>query len=178
MECSVCHKHQATIPMKHVVEGVTQDISVCKFCAAKHNLASQLPIPLLTDMLLDMAGTPAAGSSASDDLVCGTCHMHQVDFHKTSLLGCPACYTAFQAEVEGLLVAMHKGTRHLGKIPRRRTVAYLRTLEHAIEAADQAKDSGTAVRLREHLRQIVRRTATRALHAQPAAGADAPAHLD
>jgi protein arginine kinase activator len=32
-------------------------------------------------------------------------------------MGCPECYTAFRDGLDGLLKAMHKGTRHVGKTP-------------------------------------------------------------
>lgn len=154
--CNLCHKNPASIALKRVIDGETQELHVCKACAAQHGLDAQLPIPLFTDFLL---GTTTAGSArAGDDHVCLSCHMHQSDFHKTSLLGCPDCYTAFAREVEGLIATMHKGRRHFGKVPRRRAAGYLRALERALEAAGRAEDQGTADRLRARLRDLVRPT--------------------
>lgn len=169
MHCGLCHKNVASLTLMRAVDGVAQELRVCKACAAKHGFDHQLPIPQLTDLLLACEAAPPP----SDEHVCTGCHMHQADFHKTSLLGCPACYTAFVAEVEGLLVSMHKGTRHFGKVPRKRTVAFLRALEQAIDAAIEARDLETANLLRQHLRNVVRQSASRALRHQQLAGTDA-----
>ena len=41
----------------------------------------------------------------------------QADFKKAGRLGCPECYKTFAEALEGLLKTMHKGTRHVGKVP-------------------------------------------------------------
>ncbi|MCE9614041.1 MAG: hypothetical protein K8T26_07165 [Lentisphaerae bacterium] len=169
MHCSICHKNAGTVSLKHVVNGVTQDIVVCQECAAKNGFDSQLPIPLLTDFLM---GEAAAPSHPADDQACVACHMHQTDFHKTSLLGCPACYTAFQGELEGLLSTMHRGTRHFGKVPRKRLAGYLRAIERGITAAEAEKDAVVAERLRQHLRRLVRQVAARPMRGQPVGGTE------
>ncbi len=169
MHCSLCRKQPGTIALKHVVNGETRDLQVCQACAAKHGLEAQLPIPLLTDMLLgDAAGRAVAG----DDQVCTTCHMHQTDFHKTSLLGCPACYAAFAGEIDTLVRTMHKDVRHLGKVPRGRAPGYLRSLERAIAEADPAREGATIDRLRRHLRKMVRPPAGRATRESTVTGVE------
>jgi protein arginine kinase activator len=160
MNCALCHKNAATVPLKHVVHGITKELPVCEACAAAKGFKQQLPIPLLTDLLF---GVGAHAGPASHDPVCATCHLHQTDFHKNSLLGCPDCYTAFESEIEDLLLSMHKGLRHVGKAPRRGMAGYLRALEADIAAAVSEQDMALADRLRLHLRERVRACAARAL---------------
>ena len=46
------------------------------------------------------------------------CGFTQADFKKAGRLGCcPECYETFAEGLEGLLKTMHKGTRHVGKVP-------------------------------------------------------------
>jgi protein arginine kinase activator len=168
MQCTLCHKNAASMSLKRVVEGTSQELHVCRECAAKHGFDLQLPIPLLTDMLL---GTGAGSGRQGDDRACVACHMHHSDFHKTSLLGCPDCYAAFEKEIRRLLVGMHKGVRHYGKIPRRRTASYLKVLEGALEEAGETENRRDVERLRAHLKDIVRRTAQRPARAARPAGA-------
>jgi protein arginine kinase activator len=168
MNCALCHKNAATVPLKHVVHGVTKELPLCEACAAAKGFNQQLPLPPLTDLLF---GVGAPAGPLSDDPVCKTCHLHQTDFHKNSLLGCPDCYTAFEPEIEDLLLSMHRGLRHTGKAPRRRMAGYLRALEADIERAEREQDTELADRLRAHLRERVRASAERALKA----GAEVPA---
>ncbi len=167
MQCHLCQKNPASIALKRVCDGDTQELHVCQACAAQHGLDAQLPIPLLTDLLLGVG--PAMTGAPGDDHACGACHMHQTDFHKTSLLGCPDCYTAFEREIAGLVETMHKDRRHFGKVPRRRMTGYLRGLERALETAGRAGHRGQAERLRLHLRELVRRAV-----AKPAAAPTRP----
>ncbi|MDA0576899.1 MAG: hypothetical protein O3B24_02245 [Verrucomicrobia bacterium] len=153
MQCSVCRKQPATLALKHVVNGEQQDMHVCQACAAQHGLDAQLPIPLLTDMLMG-AMVPAA--APKDDQACGSCHMHQADFQKTSLLGCQSCYDTFRTEIDGLISTMHRGVRHVGKVPKRRMAGYVCSLERAIADADPAHDGEAIARLRGQLRRLVR----------------------
>ena len=51
------------------------------------------------------------------EIKCPRCGFTQADFKKAGRLGCPECYQTFAEALEGLLKTMHKGTRHVGKIP-------------------------------------------------------------
>ena len=56
-----------------------------------------------------------AGGGA--EVKCPRCGFTQADFKKAGRLGCPECYKTFAEPLEGLLKTMHKGTRHVGKVP-------------------------------------------------------------
>jgi len=58
------------------------------------------------------------GPLGGGSIVCSSHGYTQKDFEKTGRLGCPHCYDTFRVLVQPLLERMHKGTRHLGKIPR------------------------------------------------------------
>ena len=62
---------------------------------------------------------------------CPHCGFTQADFKKSGRLGCPECYQTFVEGLEGLLKSMHKGTRHVGKVPE--------VLRHSRESADRLK---------------------------------------
>jgi len=57
------------------------------------------------------------GPTRSDGVVCPTDGYTQREFEKSGRLGCPQCYQTFRTHVQPLLERMHKGTRHVGKIP-------------------------------------------------------------
>ena len=56
-------------------------------------------------------------SAGGVELKCPRCGFTQADFKKSGRLGCPECYKTFAEGLEGLLKTMHKGTRHVGKVP-------------------------------------------------------------
>jgi protein arginine kinase activator len=49
---------------------------------------------------------------------CEQCGFTQNDFKKHGRFGCPQCYETFKGMVEPML-GMHKGIRHVGKVPQR-----------------------------------------------------------
>jgi protein arginine kinase activator len=48
---------------------------------------------------------------------CPRCGFTHADFKKAGRLGCSECYVTFAEGLENLLKTMHKGTRHVGKVP-------------------------------------------------------------
>lgn len=50
---------------------------------------------------------------------CEVCGLSQTEFEQRGRFGCPACYQAFSPLVEPILKKVHRGTRHVGKTPRK-----------------------------------------------------------
>ena len=63
--------------------------------------------------------TDQKSSEAVDLMTCQACGFSHAEFKKSGRFGCSECYSVFQGGLESLVKAMHKGTRHLGKIPSR-----------------------------------------------------------
>ena len=128
MLCQNCHKNEATIHVQQIVDGHIQAYHLCEACAAEKGAgAPDLDGFNLAEVLFDIAGKVAGsvGNSAvekdsSDEeppAVCPACGWTLQQFRKTSYLGCPECYSTFASQVNSLLGNMHRGERHIGKIP-------------------------------------------------------------
>lgn len=113
MKCRNCPK-VATLHITEILHGQVQEHHLCEDCARP---------------FLEKTASPAAppGVTASDEseseeheqLVCPGCEMTFKEFRSQGRLGCPHCYTAFQAELMPLLENIHGETRHCGKVPRK-----------------------------------------------------------
>ena len=57
------------------------------------------------------------GPIRSDGIVCPSDGYTQREFEKSGRMGCPQCYQTFRTHIQPLLERMHKGMRHVGKIP-------------------------------------------------------------
>ncbi len=151
MLCFLCKKNEASVPLPHVVDGVSREINLCQSCADKHGFSIQLPIPLLTDFLFG-AGTETAPQEV-DDQSCPACHMQRSDFHKGSQLGCETCYETFSAEIDDLLEGMHIGPQHVGKLPKYRRESHIAWLKQQMsDAADKEEQElaeAFSVRIKE-----------------------------
>lgn len=110
-----------------------QKVNLCKACAAERGVddptgfaLTELLSGLGTSTETEKPATPATASAhgegqgpKSGPAKCPVCGFTQADFKKTGRLGCSECYETFEDHLGNLLKAMHKGTRHTGKLPAR-----------------------------------------------------------
>jgi protein arginine kinase activator len=152
MKCEVCGEVGATVQLTQVVDGEVKKWQLCETCASQEGFNVQEPISL-TDILFGMGGEP---DSVSDgEKVCSTCHLQRSDFTKTSRLGCQECYSLFSEELAPLLNAMHKGDRHLGKVPRCEQVsAEIAALQSDLQDAINDQHFEEAARLRDEIQNL------------------------
>ncbi len=156
MMCDLCGKHPATVHWTEMVNDAVTKLHLCEACAAAKGMDVANPAAF-SDVLLGL-GKAAAPEAASRETPCPVCHLRVSDFKKTTRLGCPACYPHFAGELAPLLAAMHKGTRHAGKVPaaireRAQSSQTLADLRRALDRAVSAERFEEAARLRDQIRQ-------------------------
>ncbi len=115
MKCDVCETKTATVFLTQIVKGNMQKINLCETCAKEKGVTDPTGFQL-ADTLLGF-GQGVRIETHPKEKCCTECGMTQSTFRKTGRLGCAACYKVFGDGMEGLLKAMHKGTRHIGKVP-------------------------------------------------------------
>ena len=87
------------------------------------------------------------------------CGFTQADFKKTGRLGCSECYGTFSDGLTSLIKAMHKGTRHTGKVPARLFRGIVRSdrlneLKRNLDEAVSKEDYESAATIRDEIRQL------------------------
>ena len=92
-------------------------------------------------------------------LRCPACGFTQGDFKKAGRLGCSTCWQVFEAGLQPLLKAMHKGERHVGKVPKKaaQTVAIsekIKALTAELDQAVRAERYEEAAQLRDQVRAL------------------------
>jgi protein arginine kinase activator len=157
MRCEYCGEHDATVHLTQLLNGEMRNLHLCKDCAGKNGINVDDPVSL-SDLLMK-AGQMVPEPSAGEETSCAQCHMRLSDFKKTSRLGCPACYTAFAAELEPLLQGLHKSQSHAGKAPQGIRLAHdiqeqADTLSRRLRAAIAAEQFEEAARLRDDLKTL------------------------
>jgi protein arginine kinase activator len=93
---------------------------------------------------------------------CSTCGYEYSDFKKIGRLGCPDCYTAFEAQLVAVLRHVHGSTQHAGK-------KAVRTNERAAvreRVAALREDLALAIRSEEYERAAALRDEIRELEMQ------------
>jgi protein arginine kinase activator len=161
MLCDICKQNEAKVHLTQIIEGKTKKIDLCEACSKNKGVDDPTGFSL-ADLLLGLGAAdemekanPTTGGSAQ----CPTCGFAQADFKKTGRLGCADCYQTFAEGLEGLLKSMHKGTRHIGKIPQAYQVTQdledqVRRLQKQLEQAIGKEDFERAAVLRDEIKTL------------------------
>src|SRR5438552_11082850 len=158
MLCDICKQNVATVHLTQMVEGKTKKVDLCEACSKEKGVDDPTGFSL-ADLLLGLgAAQEMAQAAAGSDLKCPSCGFTQADFKKSGRLGCADCYTTFGEGLEGLLKSMHKGTKHVGKVPQQLQqhkdyLERLKTLQQQLEKAVADEDFEQAAVLRDEIKQ-------------------------
>ncbi len=157
MECDVCKQDNASIFLTQVVEGKIRKVNLCSGCAEAKGVTDPTGYDL-AEMLKGMGEQSVQKKSSRGDS-CPNCGFSQADFKKTGRMGCSECYTIFTDGLEGLLKAMHKGTRHKGKVPHgllpeKQKEDQIEALQRQLSTSIENEDYEEAAKIRDQLRQL------------------------
>lgn len=159
MLCDICKQNVATVHLTQMVEGKTKKVDLCEACSKAKGVDDPTGFSL-ADLLLGLGAAQEMEQAASGiDLKCPHCGFTQADFKKAGRLGCAECYRTFADGLEGLLKSMHKGIRHIGKVPHQLRHSQdltekLKVLQKKLEKAITEEDFEEAAALRDELKQV------------------------
>ena len=153
LKCDLCSK-PATVHLTQIVNNKIHKVDLCEACAQAKGVTDPSGFSL-SDLLMKASLNP----EPSGNIRCESCGVTQQDFKKTGRFGCPACYDAFAAVIDPILDSMHKGTTHVGKVPRRaleRRSLYerLTKLETDLDLAIKSERYEDAARFRDEIHQV------------------------
>ena len=158
MICCVCKEKEATVHLTQIAKEQMQKVDLCEDCAKQKGVNDPAGFSL-ADLLLGLgASQEIEQASGGAEIKCPTCGFTQADFKKAGRLGCADCYKTFAEGLEGLLKTMHKGTRHMGKVPQasqqsRDLSDRLKTLHKKLAKAVSDENFEQAALLRDEIQQ-------------------------
>ena len=159
MLCCVCKEKPATVHLTQIAGDKVQKVDLCEECAKQKGVNDPAGFSL-ADLLLGLGASQEIEQvTGGPNVKCPQCGFSQADFKKSGRLGCPTCYTTFAEGLEGLLKSMHKGTRHVGKVPeslrQNRDVSdRLKGLQKKLARAIEEEDFEQAALLRDEIKQL------------------------
>ena len=159
MLCCICKEREATVHLTQIAGDKMQKVDLCEDCAKTKGVNDPTGFSL-ADLLLGLGASQELEQSAGGvELRCPRCGFTQADFKKAGRLGCPECYRTFAEGLEGLLKSMHKGTRHIGKVPEslrqsRDLSDRLRALQKKLAKAVEDENFEQAALLRDEIKQM------------------------
>jgi protein arginine kinase activator len=157
MQCCVCKEKEAKVHLTQIVGDKMQKVDLCEECAKQKGVNDPAGFSL-ADLLLGLGASQEMEQVAgSSDLKCPHCGFTQADFKKAGRLGCSECYDTFAEGLEGLLKSMHKGIKHLGKVPQslqqgRDLSEKLKSLQKKLDKAVADEDFETAAVVRDEIK--------------------------
>lgn len=144
MKCQTCGQ-TATVHLTEIVNGKKKEKHFCPECAEKQELLKQQELNL-TAILQSVIGQNVGGKTDElSRLTCPSCGIKYMEFKAAGRCGCPHDYEVFREPLLPLLERIHRGVRHVGKIP-----------PHALKHAAQQNELRG---LRQQLRTAVEREA-------------------
>jgi protein arginine kinase activator len=164
MLCDICKKNVATVHLTQLIEGKTKKVDLCEACSKEKGVDDPTGFSL-ADLLLGLgAAQEVAQGSLGTQLTCPRCGFSQGDFKKSGRLGCATCYSVFSPGLEGPIKTMHRGTRHIGKVPQafRRShdmAEQLKGLQRKLDKAVHEENFEQAAVLRDEIKQLRTRLA-------------------
>jgi protein arginine kinase activator len=165
MLCCACKEKPATVHLTQIVGEKMQKLDLCEDCAKTKGVNDPTSFSLAdADMLFGLGASQEIEQATGMETKCPRCGFTQADFKKSGRLGCPDCYPTFAEGLGGLLKTMHKGTRHVGKVPEslrqsRDISDRLKNLQKKLTKAIEAEDFEEAAILRDEIKQTTARAA-------------------
>ncbi|HEY5913488.1 MAG TPA: UvrB/UvrC motif-containing protein [Verrucomicrobiae bacterium] len=162
MLCCICKEKEAKVHLTQIAGDKMQKVDLCEECAKNKGVNDPTGFSL-ADLLLGLgASQEIEQAGGGGEVKCARCGFTQADFKKAGRLGCPECYKTFAEPLEALLKTMHKGTRHVGKVPEslrqnRELSDRLRSLQKRLTKAIEAEDFEEAAILRDEIKQTTTR---------------------
>ncbi|MCX7722982.1 MAG: UvrB/UvrC motif-containing protein [Verrucomicrobiae bacterium] len=159
MLCCFCKQKEAKVHYSKVEGNKIQKLDMCEECAKQKGFDDPTAYAL-ADLLLGLGTTQEIERAPSAaEPKCPKCGFSQSDFKKSGRLGCADCYTTFAEGLESLLKSMHKGVRHVGKVPMAAQQTHdiaerIKTLQKRLDKAIQEENFELAATLRDEIKQL------------------------
>ena len=159
MRCYVCKEKEATFHLTQITGERMEKVDLCEGCAAQKGVNDPTGFSL-ADLLLGLGASQEMEQAAGGpDAKCPNCGFTQADFKKAGRLGCSECYQTFSEGLETLLKTMHKGTRHMGKVPQsaqqsRELSEKIKSLERKLARAVADENFEQAAAMRDEIKTV------------------------
>ncbi len=163
-KCGTCTK-PAKIHVTQIQDGQVMDVSLCPECAQKYGFMApitEMSVPLneiISGFNAGEEAAPVSGLPSTETKTCPACSQTFRGFRDSGRLGCPACYDAFEPELEPLLRKVQMGMVHHGKthVPQKDETSLIPMIQQKKEDLRQAvaeENFEVAARLRDEVRNL------------------------
>lgn len=108
MKCQSCGKREATLRYYEDINGAKQELHLCNQCASKYGFSS------FSDIFSPIFNVvPKIFLEETKEDKCDKCGYTFEKYLKNGYFGCPNCYTAFEDNLDELLLRLQGKKRHV-----------------------------------------------------------------
>ena len=158
MLCQKCGKREATVHIKHSVNGNYKEMMLCGECAEAQSLTGFFNHGA-EDLFSGFFGNTVFGGYASEQKKCPACGQTQRELARSGRAGCAKCYEVFAPEIDKIVYGIHGNARHAGSAPGNR--AEQLKLKNEIEALKKEQETAVleqnyekAAELRDKIKEL------------------------
>lgn len=157
LQCQVCAK-AATVHLTQIINNQIHKVHLCEECAQEKGVTD--PSGFSLEDLFAGSGLIAGDTSGAEESVkCSQCGFSPSDFKRLGRLGCPSCYEQMKSFLAPMLLEMHRGDEHKGKIPQRSLTRVeknrqIHELEQNLNEAVKEERFEDAAQIRDELKQL------------------------
>lgn len=109
---------EATVFLTNIAGDKMQKVNLCEECAKAKGMDDPHAGFSFADKLLGLGATQEIEQAGGEKgLRCPSAASRNQISVRAGRLGCPECYETFAEPLKAVLQTMHKGTRHVGKVP-------------------------------------------------------------
>ena len=161
MLCENCKKNNATVHVKHVINGEVKESYMCRECAEKAGFNTSFSFnDMFKDLFNATAESAVLGNGMSGTVKkCPSCGMTYQQFRHEGKLGCGQCAEAFGVNMDSTLKNIHGSSEHKGKIPHKSGGILMvkrekELLRKKMAEAIEKEDFEEAAKIRDRLRSL------------------------
>jgi protein arginine kinase activator len=144
--------------LTEIVNGKKKERHLCPDCAKQQQLLKQTDMNINAILQSVFTQNVSGEVNALSQLTCPSCGIKYMEFKAAGRCGCPNDYDAFREPLLPLLERIHRGRRHVGKVPvhalkHAAVQTELRALRQQLRTAVEQEAYEEAARLRDLIRQ-------------------------
>jgi protein arginine kinase activator len=149
---------EATVHLTKIANGKKKVEHYCPECARKQELLKQQDLNLNAIVQSVLGKNVGGAADELSRLTCPSCGIKYMEFKAAGRCGCPLDYQVFREPLLPLLERIHRGCRHVGKVPphaleHAALQSELRDLRQQLRTAVEQEAYEDAARRRDLIRQ-------------------------
>ena len=158
MRCDFC-ENKATVFLTQFVDEEMKKLCLCETCAEERGVTDPVGLSLGEPSFEGVENQTVSPEGRTSATSCPTCGFTLAKLKKVGRLGCANCYRVFAPDISQMILGMHKGFKHEGRVPQGLAEKHalrrqLEELQVSLQQAISNEAFEDAARLRDEISKL------------------------